>query len=599
MTAASAAGAASREPVDWHAIDWRQAHQTVRRLQARIVQATQAGRWGKVNALQRLLTHSFSGKALAVRRVTENQGRQTPGVDGDCWDTPAKKAAALHRLTRRGYHPQPLRRLYIPKKNGSQRPLSIPTMTDRAMQALYLLAIAPIAELTGDRNSYGFRTGRSTADAIEACFTVLGKRQSPQWILEGDIKACFDRIDHTWLLAHIPLERTILQMWLKAGFMEHGVFHRTAEGTPQGGIISPVLANLALDGLEAQLREHFPQRKYLPGQGVRSPFQVNLVRYADDFIITGRSRELLEEKVRPLVEAFLRQRGLELSSEKTIITHIDDGFDFLGQNVRKYNGKLLITPSKDSVQRLLKTVREIITRMATAPADQLIARLNPVIRGWAVYHRHVVSKRIFRSVDHRIHQALWRWACRRHKRKGRRWVKRKYFPAKGASDWVFTGTYREQDGTRQELYLYKASYLSIRRHVKVRGDANPYDPAWDAYFARRRRATMEDQLVGRRHVLALWKRQQGLCPVCAQAIDSVTGWHSHHVIWRSQGGHDGADNRWLLHPTCHQQLHHPTGSAVASRRATRRTGRLEPDVSKGASPVLRGDSHGNVAVLPD
>lgn len=288
--------AASQTAVDWHAINWHQVNQRVRRLQVRIVKATQAGKWGKVKALQHLLTHSFSGKALAVRRVTENQGRNTPGIDGEIWETPEKKATAILSLRQRGYRPQPLRRKYIPKSNGKKRPLGIPTMKDRAMQALYLLALDPIAEVTGDPNSYGFRPQRSTADAIEACFTFLAKKNHAEWVLEGDIKSCFDRISHNWLLAHIPTDKTILRKWLKAGFMEEGMLYPTEEGTPQGGIISPVLANMTLDGLERKLRDKF-SHSYRTGKAAK----VHLVRYADDFIITGNSKELLEKEVLPLV----------------------------------------------------------------------------------------------------------------------------------------------------------------------------------------------------------------------------------------------------------------------------------------------------------
>jgi RNA-directed DNA polymerase len=279
------AGAASHVAVPWHAINWRDAHKNVRRLQARIVQATQEGRWGKVKALQRLLTHSFSGKVLAVRRVTENQGKQTPGVDGVLWDTPQKKAAAVQALRRHGYHPYPLRRVYIPKSNGKLRPLGIPTMLDRAQQALHLLALDPIAETGADPNSYGFRKERSTADAIGQCFITLSRKQSPAWIVEGDIKSCFDKVSHEWLLAHVPMDKTILHKWLKAGYIEQHVRHETEEGTPQGGIISPVLANLALDGLERDLRKRYPQ-----GSRQARQVQVNLIRYADDFVSATRGR---------------------------------------------------------------------------------------------------------------------------------------------------------------------------------------------------------------------------------------------------------------------------------------------------------------------
>jgi len=239
MTAVSPAGASFHGVTDWHAIDWESATHNVRRLQARIVKATKEKRWGKVKALQRLLTHSFSGKALAVRRVTENQGKNTPGVDRIIWNTPHKKINAIYSLRQRDYHPQPLRRIYIPKQNGTKRPLGIPVMKCRSMQALYLLALDPVAETTADPNSYGFRPGRSTADAIEQCFKVLGKRASPLWILEGDIKGCFDAISHEWLLAHIPMEKAILKKWLKAGYMEQHILYPTEAGTPQGGISTP------------------------------------------------------------------------------------------------------------------------------------------------------------------------------------------------------------------------------------------------------------------------------------------------------------------------------------------------------------------------
>ncbi len=557
------AGAASHAAVDWHAIDWRKANHHVRRLQARIVKATQEGRWGKVKALQRLLTHSFSGKALAVRRVTENQGQRTAGVDGETWDTPEKKATAIGALRRHGYRPCPLRRVYIPKKNGKQRPLSIPTMTDRAMQALYLLALDPVAETRGDPNSYGFRKERSTADAIAQCFTVLGKSVSPQWVLEGDIKSCFDRISHEWLLANVPLDKVILRQWLKAGFMDKRTLHPTNDGTPQGGIISPVLANLALDGLEARLRTAFPQ-KGRTQHGRKITAQVNLVRYADDFVITGASKDLLEHEVRPLVERFLSERGLELSPEKTVITHITEGFDFLGQNVRKYHGTLLIKPSKASVKAVLAKVRGIIKENPTITAGKLIVRLNPVIRGWAYYHRHVVSKATFGTVDDAIFQALWRWARRRHPNKGGRWVKAKYFHRDGGRHWVFSGTTVDA-GKRREHHLFDAASVPIRRHVKIQGTANPYDPQQEPYFERRLAATMETTLAGQRRLLYLWRRQGGICPHCNQAIDSLTGWHVHHVIWRAHGGGDGADNRVLLHPTCHMQVHYRDAPNVTPR----------------------------------
>jgi len=545
MTAALPAGAASHGEVDWHSIDWQHVNQNVRRLQARIVKATQEGRWGKVKALQRLLTHSFSGKALAVRRATENQGKRTPGVDGVTWDTPAQKAAAIHTLKQRGYHPRPLRRVYIPKSNGKQRPLGIPTMLDRAMQALYLLALDPIAETTADPNSYGFRKDRSTADAIAQCFNTLSKRDRPQWVLEGDIKSCFDRISHDWLLAHVPMDKAMLRKWLKAGYMERHVRYATEDGTPQGGIISPVLANLTLDGLERELRALYPARSWSAMKA-----QVNLVRFADDFIVTGKTKELLETVVKPLIERFLRERGLELSQEKTSITHIEDGFDFLGQNVRKYNGTLLIKPSKKNVKTFLEKVRKVVKANPTLPAGKLVLALNPIIRGWAQYHRHVASKATFSFVDHAIYQVLWRWAKRRHPKKSRKWIAKKYFRTIGADNWMFHG-----EATGQDRVLLKAARVRIRRHVKVKSEANPYDPKWEPYFERRLELKIDATLKGRRQLLRLWKEQNGICPVCEQRITELTGWHNHHIVWRVMGGSDRDENRVLLHPNCHRQVH--------------------------------------------
>jgi RNA-directed DNA polymerase len=479
------AGAALDQTDQWNAIDWRAIEGKVRRLQARIVKAVQAGRWNKVKALQHLLTHSASAKLLAVRRVTGNDGRRTPGVDNELWETPQRKLAEAKSLSARGYCPRPLRRIYIPKANGKLRPLGIPTMRDRAMQALYLLALDPIAETTADTASYGFRPARSCADAIERCFVSLCHATSA-WILEGDIHGCFDNISHQWLLDHVPLNKSIIRKWLKSGYLEKQVFYDTISGTPQGGIISPVLANITLDGLERRLREAFP----LKGQGQKrgKAAHMHLVRYADDFIVTSSSKELLEFEMKPIVEDFLRERGLQLSTEKTKITHVTEGFDFLGQNIRRYpNGKLFIKPARKSIRSLLTRVKEIIREHCGSTAHRLITRLNPVIRGWANYHRHVVSKRIFARVDAIIFRMLWRWAQARHPRKGRRWIKGKYFERVGTRDWWLFGKSADEERRFKHLRLFHAASVRIVRHVLVRSDVNPYDPRCAAYLEQRSR----------------------------------------------------------------------------------------------------------------
>jgi len=473
------AGALPAWQVDWNAIQWRAVYGKVRRLQVRIAKAAREKRWGKVHFLQRLLTRSLPARLWAVRRVVSNQGKRTPGVDKIIWRTPRQKMQAARSLKRSGYKPLPLRRIYIPKRNGKRRPLGIPTMKDRAMQALHLLALLPVAETQADPNSYGFRPRRSVADALGQCYCALAKGDSPQWVLEGDIESCFDRISHRWLLDNVRMDREILRKWLKAGYMEGTALQPTEEGTPQGGVISPVLANLALDGLETVALQADSRR-----QGNIRP-KINVVRYADDFIITGSSREQLEEKVLPAVVAFLGGRGLRLSQEKTEITHIEAGFNFLGASIRKYRCKLLMRPSKDSVLGLLRDLRGLIRTQRAATALDLIRQLNSRLRGWANSQRHLVSSRAFRHVDKRILETLWQWAKRRHPHKGKGWVRRKYFRIETPPKWAFTAPARNRDGTWGFLDLFRASSVSIRRHVKLRAEATEFDPAYDEYFRQR------------------------------------------------------------------------------------------------------------------
>jgi RNA-directed DNA polymerase len=517
----------------------------------RIAKAVKEGKPGKVKALQWLLTHSFSGKALAVKRVTENQGKKTPGVDGETWPTPDAKSHALLSLKRRGYQPLPLRRVHIPKSNGKMRPLGIPTMKDRAMQALHLLALEPVSETTADRNSYGFRPERSTADAREQCFNVLSKRWSPAWILEGDIAGCFDNISHEWMLEHIPTDGATLQKWLKAGYVHERKLFPTEAGTPQGGIISPTAANMTLDGLESRLEAAFGRK----GSGKASANQVNLIRYADDFIITGRTNELLETGVRPLVEEFLKERGLTLSEEKTRITHIEEGFDFLGWNTRKHGGKLLIKPSKKNLQAFLKDIRDTVKANQQTRQERLIWLLNPKIQGWANYHKGTVAKEAFAKVDHEIWETLWQWAKRRHPNKGRFWIKDRYFKAEGNRKWVFTADRTTPDGKLARSTVVKASDTKIRRHVKIRGEANPFDPKQEAYFEDRLGWKMKDSLSGRVKLLRLWRNQDKRCPVCGERISRESGWHVHHIVPKSEGGKDHPSNLVMVHPNCHRQIH--------------------------------------------
>ena len=552
--------AAFTRPVDWLAIDWKACCCEVRKLQARIAKAVREGRWRKVKALQWLLTHSFSAKALAVRRVTENQGKNTPGVDEVTWSTPAEKSEAIVSLKRRGYQPKPLRRVYIPKPNGKRRPLSIPVKKDLAMQALHKLALEPVAEMTADQNSYGFRPERCTADATTQLFLALSQKGAAQWVLEGDIKSCFDKISHEWMLQNICTDTRVLGQWLKAGFVEEGKLYPTAYGCPQGGIISPVAANMVLDGLQDLLGTLYGSKAIDGNYRRASKNKVYLVRYADDFIITGKSKELLENEVKPLVREFLAERGLELSEEKTRVTHLSEGFDFLGHNIRKYrfgtpNQKLLIRPAKKNVKAFLNGIRETIRDLKSAKQEVMIRALNPKITGWANYHRHTVAKETFSKVDHSIWRALWNWARRRHPMKSRQWIYARYFHKKGSRNWVFSCNVMQKEGAEYQLCLQKASDIKIQRHVKILSTATPFDPAYEEYFEKRDAMKMASNSGGLRQLLTIWQRQDGRCPVCSEKINKETGWNLHHIVRRVDGGSDSSSNLCLLHPVCHRQGH--------------------------------------------
>lgn len=531
----------------WHYIDWYRVDRNVRGMQLRIAKATLEGKWRKVKALQRMLTRSFSAKALAVKRVTENRGKRTAGVDGTLWNSPKTKWLGLGSLKQRGYRPSPLRRVYIPKANGKKRPLGIPTMKDRAMQALFLLALQPVAETTADPNSYGFRLNRSTADAICQCHQTWAKRGSAEWVLEVDIKGCFDNISHDWLIENIPMDKTMLRKWLKAGVVDMGQLKETTAGTPQGGIISPTLANMAMDGLENLLAQHYGGKS----SKLSRRHKVYMIRYADDMVISGISKELLEDEVKPLIAEFFAVRGLALSEEKTKITHIDQGFDFLGWHVRKYSGKLLIKPSRDNVQALYHKVKEIISKSKAVKTENLIWQLNPVIRGWANYHRSQVASAAFSRMDAHIFRAIWNWAKRRHPMKGARWVKGKYFKLIGTRHWTFHAKTNE----KKSISLVYAGDIHIKRHVKIKSDYNPFDASWELYGEELRNKRMLDNIEHRKQLWSLYKTQQGRCALCHGQLEERSGWDDHHIEYRMNGGSNLLSNRVLLHSTCHRKVH--------------------------------------------
>ena len=538
----------------WQSIKWGAVELAVKSLQNRIVKAVEAKKWRKVKALQAILRKSFAAKLLAIRRVTENSGQRTAGIDGQLWNTPETKYSAIGQLHTKGYKPQPVRRITIPKNNGKRRPLGIPTMKDRAMQALFLLGLDPVSETTADYNSYGFRPYRSCADAIARCFSVLAKKEAPQWILEGDIKGCFDHISHEWMLQNIPMDKTILAKWLKAGFVEKQKLYPTKEGTPQGSVISPVLANLVLDGLEMEI-DRACQIKHWGKQNPKrriNPQHIHFIRYADDFVVTCDNKHSLETIIKPTIKRFLAARGLALSEEKTIITHIEDGFDFLGQNIRKYEGKLLIKPSKKNVKTFLDKIYVAIKERTAAPAIDVVQKLSPMIRGWAMYHRHIVAKQTYSKIDHAIWQKLWKWSVRRHKRKKNlHWVKDRYFIRHKGRDWTFFAV--NQNGDQETIY--QASDIPIQRHAKIKGNANPYSKEWELYFEQRKDEIMRNKLEGKHMMRYLYDRQKGCCLVCGQKITTITGYNTHHLLEKHLGGKWVQENLVLLHPLCHIQVH--------------------------------------------
>jgi RNA-directed DNA polymerase len=398
-------------------------------------------------------------------------------------------------------------------------------MKDRAMQALYLMALDPIAETSADNHSYGFRKERCAADAIEQCFIVLSRTVAPQWVLEADIKGCFDHISHDWLLNNIPTDKVMLRKWLKCGFVFHKILNPTDSGTPQGGIISPTLANMALDGIQKLREAKFKKRK-IKGKDVYP--KIHLVRYADDFIITGTSKEVLENEVKPLISEFLAVRGLTLSEEKTKITHIRDGFDFLGFNIRKLNDTLLTQPSEKGVDKFLEKIRTIIETKKSIRQESLIRVLNPIITGWSNYYKTGTSAETFQRVDWEIFRKLWQWARRRHSQKCKGWVRDKYYRRIGNRKWCFSAEKEiRKAGELKYVQLVHLASVKTKKHVKIRHDANPYDTQYKQYFDERNTRKHLEVLRGKKSLLKYaWELQKRKCPICGETLNLNSKWET-------------------------------------------------------------------------
>jgi len=541
----------TQRTTNWRSVNWRQANKVVRQLRQRIFRATQEGKWKKVRSLQKLLMRSYSNILVSVRRVTQtNQGKNTPRVDKLVVKTPEARGILVDILTKYiPWKPLPTFRVYIPKSNGKQRPLGIPCLIDRCLQAVVKNALEPAWEAVFEGSSYGFRPGKSAHDAIGKIYIIGCPHRKNKWVVDADIKGCFDNIDHDFLMKAIGNfpARKLIHQWLKSGYMENGAFYDTMTGTPQGGIVSPLLANIALHGMEEALGVKYNNRGEIISQRT-------IIRYADDFVVFCESREDAQKSV-DLLQRWMKYRGLSLSDEKTKIVHLKEGFDFLGFNIRHYQvtntatgWKLLIKPSKESMQKIRDKLRQVWQQHKSQNVDALIGKLNPIIRGWANYFRIGVSFEAFSSLDNWMHHREKRYALRMHPNKTDEWRNQRYWGKlnEGREDcWVFGNV---QSGN----YLLKFRWTNIDRHVLVKGKSSPDDPSLKKYWQQRYKAKASELNASSQKIA---KKQNYRCPVCSESLFNGEEIHTHHLIPRHQGGKDTYANLQLMHLFCHQILH--------------------------------------------
>jgi len=526
----------------WTGVNWSKVEKTIENLQHRITKATERGEQRKVRDLQRLLNRSLSARLKAVRIVAqENSGKKTPGIDGTLWTTPERKLQAALELRKKS-PTKALRRLYIRKKNGKKRPLGIPCIDDRARQALWNLALLPYVEATSDPHSYGFRPYRGCWDANVQIRTLLDKPTSPTWVLDADIEKCFDKINHDWLLEHTPMETKVLKSWLKAGYIESSELFPTEEGTPQGGVISPTLANLTLNGLESYLEQCFK-----PGKKHRRATCIHVVRYADDFLVTGRSQRQLK-RVKMAINEWLTIRGLNISEEKTEIRSVYQGFDFLGWNFRRYKNTFLSKISKENCSRHKKEIK-YLTKTIHSP-EPLITKINEKARGWMNYHRCCNGIwKVWGNLNHYLYGRLMKWGRRHHSNKTKKWIFHRYWKHIDGC-WTFTETSKDKTYT---LRPYNLHQKRIGRRISQK--TNVFD-------LKNKENIRQVQLAKSTHFSfqksQVWQKQKGLCPGCKTFLNPENPdiLDLHHVIARKEGGSEKLSNLRLMHEHCHYERHH-------------------------------------------